>query len=89
MAYDNSDGRLRGRKLQATRLRIWSKDAAGQDQLLTLLESNVGALFLGRVETPFSIKGSDNELQGQVRATGMFLREDGGAGTMQQLDLVA
>lgn len=26
MAYDNSDGRLRGRKLQAARLRIWSKD---------------------------------------------------------------
>ena len=72
-----------------SRLRIWAKDAAGQDQLLTLLESNVGALFLGRIETPFSIKDSDNELQGQVRATGMFLREDGGAGTMQQLDLVA
>ena len=26
MAYDNSDGRLRGRKLQAARLRIWSAD---------------------------------------------------------------
>ena len=24
MAYDNTDGRLRGRKLQAARLRIWS-----------------------------------------------------------------
>lgn len=24
MAYDNTDGRLRGRKLQATRLRIWA-----------------------------------------------------------------
>ena len=26
MAYDNSDGRVRGRRLQATRLRIWTKD---------------------------------------------------------------
>jgi hypothetical protein len=26
MAYDNTDGRLRGRRLQATRLRIWSND---------------------------------------------------------------
>jgi len=26
MAYDNTDGRLRGRKLQAARLRIWSAD---------------------------------------------------------------
>ena len=24
--YDNTDGRLRGRKLQATRLRIWTND---------------------------------------------------------------
>lgn len=24
MAYDNADGRIRGRKLQAARLRIWS-----------------------------------------------------------------
>ena len=26
MAYDNNDGRLRGRKLQAARLRIWGAD---------------------------------------------------------------
>ena len=26
MAYDNNDARLRGRKLQAARLRIWSAD---------------------------------------------------------------
>ena len=26
MAYDNTDGRLRGRKLQTARLRIWSAD---------------------------------------------------------------
>ena len=26
MSYDNADGRLRGRKLQATRLRLWAKN---------------------------------------------------------------
>lgn len=26
MAFDNNDGRLRGRKLQVARLRIWAKD---------------------------------------------------------------
>lgn len=26
MPYDNDDGRLRGRRLQATRLRLWAKD---------------------------------------------------------------
>lgn len=72
-----------------SRLRIWTKDASGQDQLLTLLESGVGALYLGRIETPFALKDSANQLQGQVRTTGLFLGEEGGAGTMQQLDLVA
>ena len=26
MAFDNNDGRIRGRKLQAARLRIWAQD---------------------------------------------------------------
>jgi len=72
-----------------SRLRIWMKTASGEDQLLALGEKGVGALYLGRVDTPFSVKDSNNTLQGQVRATGLFLFEEGGAGTMQQLDLVA
>ena len=86
---DDGNGWIDENDAVFSRLRIWARDAAGQDKMLTLLESNVGALYLGRVETPFAIKDSGNELQGQVRATGLFLREDGGAGTMQQVDLVA
>ena len=33
-------------------------------------------------------KDSGNTLQGAVRASGLYLREDGGAGTLQQIDLV-
>lgn len=72
-----------------SRLRIWMKTASGEDQLLALGEKGVGAMYLGRIETPFSVKDSDNVMQGQIRATGLFLFEEGGAGTMQQLDLVA
>lgn len=72
-----------------SRLRIWMKTAAGENQLFALAEKGVGAIYLGRVETPFSVKDADNTLQGQVRATGLFLFEDGGVGTMQQFDLVA
>lgn len=71
-----------------TRLLIWSRDDAGSDQLVGLLERNVGAIYLGQVATPFSLKDSDNALQGVVRASGIYLGEDGGAGTVQQLDLV-
>jgi len=72
-----------------SQLRIWTKTASGEDQLLALGAKGVGAIYLGRVETLFSVKDGNNELQGQVRATGLFLFEQGGVGTMQQLDLVA
>mgnify|MGYP001398950865 CR=1 FL=1 len=72
-----------------SRLRIWMKTVAGENQLFALAEKGAGAIYLGRVDTPFSVKDTDNTLQGQVRTTGLFLSEDGGVGTMQQLDLVA
>lgn len=70
-------------------LRIWSKDSAGQDQLIALGKAGVGALYLGHIETLFSVKDEENELLGQVRATGLALMESGHAVTMQQVDLVA
>lgn len=72
-----------------SRLRIWMKTATGEDRLLTLQEQGVGAIYLGRVATPFGIKDSANVLQGEVRSSGLFLFEEGGVGTMQQVDLVA
>ncbi len=72
-----------------SRLRIWTQTASGENQLIALGEKGIGALYLGRIDTPFAIKDSGNELQGQVRSTGLFLREDGSSGTLQQLDLVA
>lgn len=70
-------------------LRIWSKDADGNDTLVALGQQGVGAIYLGRVSTPFSIKDTDNTLQGQVRASGIFVNENGTVGTIQQVDLVA
>jgi len=70
-------------------LRIWSKDAEGNDTLVALGQQGVGAIYLGRVSTPFAIKDTDNTLQGQVRASGIFVNENGTVGTIQQVDLVA
>jgi hypothetical protein len=71
-----------------SKLLVWSKDAAGQDTLSTLAQRNIGALYLGNVATPFDLKNASNDLQGQVRSSGIYLREDGGAGTVQQIDLM-
>ena len=68
-------------------LRVWSKDAQGNDQLQTLQAANVGAISLAQMATPFSVKDHDNQLQGQIRSSSVFLQETGGAGTMQKIDL--
>ena len=71
-------------------LRIWTRNGAGEEQLLALGDKNIGAIYLGNIATPFALKQTDtNEQQGQVRATGLFLFEDGQVGSVQQLDLVA
>jgi hypothetical protein len=68
-------------------LKVWSPGGDGKESLLSLKERGVGALYLGSADTPFSLKDDDNRLQGQVRATGLYLRENGVAGTLQQIDL--
>jgi len=70
-------------------LRIWSKDSEGKDSLVALGRKGIGAIYLGNVSTPFAIKDTDTNLQGQVRSSGIFVNENGTVGTIQQLDLVA
>lgn len=69
-------------------LRIFTKDSEGNDQLVALGQRGVGAIYLGHTDTPFQIKDETNQTQGIVRSSGIFLNENGTAGTIQQLDLV-
>lgn len=70
------------------KLRVWCKDANGQDKMYTLKELGIGAMCLSRANTNFSLNRLDtNETKGVIRSTGFFLYEHGGVGTMQQLDL--
>ncbi|MBO9539072.1 hypothetical protein J7643_00590 [bacterium] len=69
------------------RLRIWTKDEEGRDQLFALGQKGIGAIFVGSIATPYHYKTSPTDLLGQVRSTGIFLRENGTAGTVQQIDL--
>ncbi|RCX16286.1 hypothetical protein DFR58_11129 [Anaerobacterium chartisolvens] len=70
------------------RLRIWTKDENGNDILFALGEKGIGAIYLGNIDTDFSIKSaSSNELQGQIRKTGIYVNESGSVGTIQHIDL--
>jgi len=69
------------------KLRIWTKDDKGQDKLLALGEVGIGAIYLGNVDTLMGLYGSNNNQNGQIAKTGLFLRENGSAGTVQHVDL--
>ena len=69
------------------KLRIWSKDPDGTDRLLALGEKGIGAIYLGNVDTSFRLKDSGNNSLGEIKKSGIFLREDGTAGTIQHIDL--
>jgi hypothetical protein len=68
-------------------LRVWSRDENGNDRLHSLGKLGIGAIYLGRVDSAFSLTGLRQELMAQVHSTGLFVREDGTAGTVQELDL--
>ena len=70
-----------------SQLRVWQRDASGKDQLTSLAQNGVGALYLGSVVSPFSINTASNQTLGQVRSSGVFLYESGQAGSLQQVDL--
>lgn len=69
------------------KLKVWTKNADGSETLRSLKDSKVGAISLSRLATPFAIKDSANVQLGQVRSSGIYLADDGSAGTVQQVDL--
>lgn len=68
-------------------LKLWIKDDTGQDQLVSLSDKGIGTLFLGHSKTNFDLNNQHNEQLGQIRASGIYLRDDGSGGSMQQIDL--
>lgn len=68
-------------------LSVWEKDENGEDRLIALADTGIGAIYLSAVDSPFRITDSENQTLGQVRSTGVYLMEAGGAGTIQQIDL--
>jgi len=70
------------------KLRIWVRDDTGKNELYTLQQSGIGAICLSSAQTDFGLNNQDsNDTEGAVRNTGVFLYENGTAGTVQHLDL--
>lgn len=69
------------------KLRIWARYFGGNDQLFALTEKNIGAIFLGSVASPFTLASQPGSLDGSIRESSVFIRENGSVGTIQEIDL--
>ncbi len=72
------------------KLLVWTPaatDTGGTGELRSLADLDIGALGLHHLVTPFALRGSANEDLGQVRASGLYLKNDGKPGTLQEIDL--
>jgi hypothetical protein len=67
-------------------LLVWDR-SAGADRLRSLADAGVGAIHLGQVASAFEYRDGDNAPVAALRSTGIYLKESGEAGTVQQLDL--
>jgi hypothetical protein len=67
-------------------LRIWQRHDDGSQQLLALGDKNVGAIYLGHLTTPFQLKDTANQALGEIASSGIYLTEQGKAGSVQQLN---
>lgn len=70
-----------------SKLSLWTKDENGNDRLMSLKDADVGAIYLGSASTNFHLNDAANNTNGMIRQTGVFLRESGGVGTVQHVDL--
>lgn len=71
-------------------LRIWVQHDDGSSSMFTLADKDIGALYLGYSRTDWELSAGQHsdEMAGKIRATGLFLTEEGDTGSLQQVDLV-
>ncbi|ACE83065.1 hypothetical protein [Cellvibrio japonicus] len=68
-------------------LRIWMMNEDGSSQLMALGDMNVGAIFLGHVSSPFQLKDTNNNSLGEIANSGIYLKETGEVGVVQEVNL--
>ena len=68
-------------------LKIWVNDEQGNQKLYTLKEKGVGAICLHNMPTYVPSYDKNGEIDAVVRSTGVFLFENGQAGSVQHLDM--
>ncbi|MEL7654540.1 MAG: hypothetical protein AAGU75_01380 [Bacillota bacterium] len=67
-------------------LKIWYHDEQGNSKLVALTDKNVGAIYLGSVDTRMNMYNQTG-MAGALKQSGLVLLENGESRVMQELDL--
>lgn len=86
---DDHNGWIDAADAVFSRLQVWRLNDQGQPTLSSLASTGAGALHLGRVDTPYALRDAQQKLQGQMRASSIYLTESGQVKALQQIDLLA
>ncbi|WP_051309024.1 hypothetical protein [Desulfogranum japonicum] len=69
-------------------LKVWFAAGGEEERLVSLREAGVGAISVANVGTQFTLEDENGQVQGIVRANGLFLMENGEPRSLQEIDLV-
>lgn len=70
-----------------SKLRIWTMDETGKSELYGLKESDVGAIYLGKIKTKFTDYDDARDVNAVIQETGIYLHESTGrASAVQHVD---
>jgi hypothetical protein len=60
----------------------------GQEQLISLQDYNITAIYIESVNSPFRLTDHQNQTLGEVLSTSFYIDSEGNAGSVQQIDLL-
>lgn len=69
------------------KLLVWQPTSDGSQKMAAIGQLGIGAIHTAGIDAKFDYKDSQNTLQGRMKQAGMFLYEDGRAGSIQQIDM--
>jgi hypothetical protein len=71
------------------KLKVWSIDENGNSSLVSLIDRNVGAIYLGDVQSGFKYQSAIDQTSAVQKSNGIFVKEDGsGLGVVNSIDVV-
>ncbi|WP_250657015.1 hypothetical protein [Alkalimarinus coralli] len=70
-----------------SQLKLWVGDENGRQQLKSLKDVGVGAIYLGSAEGHFNLHSSSGAVLGDIKSSGIVLMESGEVRTIQEIDL--